>query len=82
MFDGLLRGDGEALATALARTDALAAVVTDITGRREGLGELADDAVLRWAMGEAMPQVRGRVPARQVRSELVTALKLDPKEAA
>ena len=82
VFDGLLRGDGEALATALARTDALAAVVTDITGRREGLGELADDAVLRWAMGEAMPQVRGRVPARQVRSELVTALKLDPKEAA
>ena len=50
-----------------------------------GAGALAGksgDAVLRWAMGEVMPQLRGRVDPRSVRERLAAELDLQPGAAS
>jgi Glu-tRNA(Gln) amidotransferase subunit E-like FAD-binding protein len=82
VFDALLRGDADVLSRVAARTHELDAALGDVAKRRAELGELADDAVLRWAMGELMPQVRGRVPVAVVRAQVVSSLSLSPSEAA
>jgi glutamyl-tRNA(Gln) amidotransferase subunit E len=48
--------------------------VADVARRAHLLDGKPHDAVIRWAMGEVMPQFLGRVDPREVRARLTTAL--------
>ena len=51
----------------------------DVIERRRPRGGLARDSVLRWAMGEIMPALRGRVDAHAVRGQLEKAIEHVPQ---
>jgi len=54
--------------------------VAEIVARRGPLDGKGSDIVLRWAMGEAMPHLLGRIPPERVASRLREALHLEPGE--
>ena len=60
----------------------LEVVVADVAARAHTLDGKPHDAVMRWAMGEVMPQFLGRIDPGTVRECLAAALDEDTEEAS
>ncbi len=59
----------------------LEARIAEVVARSDEPATRDPDAVLRWAMGEVMPGLRGRVDGAEVRSRLAAALEAEGAEA-
>jgi len=60
----------------------LVALMSRLIGEKSKLRPLPDAAVLRWAMGRAMPGLLGRVDPAVVRKEVTWALDIEDEEGA
>ena len=56
------------------------AIMSRLIGEREQLRPLPDDAVLRWAMGRAMPGLLGKTDPAIVQQSVAWALELEDHE--
>ena len=88
VFDRLVRENDRLAADIIAdytlapdspdREALIRAAITGVMAARPTIRSRCPDAILRWAMGQSMPDLIGKIDPSRVRARLIAALELEP----